>query len=90
MGTRTKRGHAYLAVDFVEFGGGVVEGQEQVVGAPLDEFPDVVVLADGAVLGFVLDDAPAQHRHRERHGEVVLDVLPAVVVPAHEPSLDIR
>lgn len=43
----------YLGIDFVNFGGRVVEGQEQVISAPLDELSSVFILIQSHVLVFV-------------------------------------
>ena len=81
--------YAYLAVDLIDGGGGRVEGQKKVFGAPSDEIPNVVVFAEVLVLVAILEHRPAQERHGEGHGEVELDVVPCVVVSADEPAVDV-
>lgn len=80
----------YLAVNFVNCGGGGVESAEEVIGAPPDEVPDVIILAGGTKLVFILDHTPTQHRHRKRHRKMELNVVPGVVVAANQPSFDVR
>lgn len=70
-----------------DFSGRGIEGQEQVISAPLDELSDVVIFIDGVELVTVLNQAPAQHRHRISHRKIILHVLAGVVVTAHQPSL---
>lgn len=55
----------YLAINFVSFGGRGVEGEEQVISAPLDEVSNMEIFSDIFVLVLVLDHAPAQHSHGE-------------------------
>lgn len=81
---------SYLTVDFVDSGSRGVEGEKQIVGAPLDEVPHMVILPNGFVLGAVLDHRPAQQGHGERHREVELYVVAGVVVATDEAALHVR
>jgi hypothetical protein len=60
---------------------------DEVVGAPLDGLERVAELAGCRDVAAVLDQAPRQHRHRERHGQAELDMIPGVVVAAHQVHL---
>nr|GME18824.1 hypothetical protein Iba_scaffold21410CG0040 [Ipomoea batatas] len=79
-----------MAVNFVDCGGGGVESAEEVIGAPADEVPDVIIFSGGLKLVLVLNHTPAQHRHRERHRKMELSVVSGVVVASDQPSLDVR
>uniref|UniRef100_A0A804PFF3 Uncharacterized protein n=1 Tax=Zea mays TaxID=4577 RepID=A0A804PFF3_MAIZE len=56
----------------------------EVVGAPLDGLQRVRQLPRAGHAAAVLQDAPGQQRHRERHGQAELHVVSGVVVPAHQ------
>ena len=49
----------YLAINFVNFGGRIVEGQEQVISTPLDEFSSMCILINSHILLLILKHTPA-------------------------------
>ncbi|WVY94571.1 hypothetical protein V8G54_033659, partial [Vigna mungo] len=78
-----------LCIDFVNFGGRRVEGQEQVISAPFDEFSSVLVLIQSHVLIFVFQNTPTKHCHGKRHGKVKLYVVPCIIVSSNQSPLHI-
>lgn len=79
----------YLAIDVVDGGSRWIEGEEQVISAPLDQVPYMVILPNCLVLLAILYNWPAEQCHWEGHGEVELDVVAGIVVPADEPALHV-
>ena len=53
--------YIYLTINFMNFGSRGIEGEEQVIGAPSDEFSGVVIVSDTPKLVTIFDDTPAQH-----------------------------
>jgi hypothetical protein len=63
-------------------------GTEQEVGAPVDRRPEMPELTGRRHLVAVLDGAPAEESHGERHREAELDVVAGVVVAASQVHLN--
>ena len=57
---------------------------DEVVGAPLDGLQRVRQLPGVRHAAAVLEHAPGEQRHRERHGQAELHVVAGVVVAAHQ------
>jgi hypothetical protein len=74
----------YLSVE----GGRRGVGTEQEVGAPVYSRPEMLELTGRRHLVAVLDGAPAEESHGERHREAELDVVPSVVVAASQVHLN--